>query len=286
VSSKGNIDTVRLPANDLRFGIGVAAFGHPPEQAIEHLGECALIEGIPWWTPAQKPSRSRQEVGNATLFTPFLVTCNALASAWAVLDAVSGLSLLGWYERIFDHPRVRSAGAIAVEIVAQLPAGMILDRYMCRSPLAGRSTLSAGQTIVDVTLLDEYFLRNSIRRALPPDTLCTLVMVGIVLDPVIVARTWGEELLHRAFYTVDGRPSDARVIHHTHASVILDSLPASGQLRLSHHSFEKRMDLVAQQLASQPQHVSVVHIESDLRLNQALARIGIIDDVEIVALEY
>jgi hypothetical protein len=261
----------------------VAAFGYPPEQAIQRLGECALIEGIPWWTPAQRPSRSRQEAGHSALLTPFLVTCNTLDSAWAALDSVSGLSLVRWYEHIFEHPQVRSAGAIAVEVVAEIPAGMILDRYMYRSPLAQSSTLSAGQIIVDARLMDEYFLRNSIRRTVPAETLCTLVMVGVVLDPTHIARTWGEELLQRAFYTVDGMPSDTRVLHHTHATVILDSFLSGGQLRFSHHSFEQRMDLVAQRLASRPQNVSVVHIESDLRLNQALARIGIIDDIEIFA---
>src|SRR6266487_3963356 len=56
---RGNISTIRLPDARMRFGLGAVAFDPSPELAIQRLGECALIEGIPWWIPAERPSTSR-----------------------------------------------------------------------------------------------------------------------------------------------------------------------------------------------------------------------------------
>src|SRR5947208_2297328 len=55
-SQTGNTVTIKLPDERMRFGIGAAAFGPLPELAIQQLGECALIEGIPWWAPTKQPS--------------------------------------------------------------------------------------------------------------------------------------------------------------------------------------------------------------------------------------
>lgn len=280
-SKAGNIAAISLPDRQMRFGLGAAAFGPSPEQAIQRLGECALIDGVSWWTPAEKSSTSRSEVGASEMLTPFLIAWDALDSAWAFLDSSSSLPLVKWYEHILEHPGIRKTGAIAVEVVAQIPAGMIADKYMYRAPLAASNTLSKGQVITDPDLIDVYFSRNTIRRAVPPDTLCTLLMVGVVIDPLVVTTTWGDGVRQRGFYATPGISSHANVIHHTHAAVVLDSRRFDGHLQDSSQSIEDKIALVAQELVAGTHEISVVHVESDTRLTQAVARIGIIENIEI-----
>lgn len=158
----GSIAAIRLPDGCMRFGLGAAAFGPFPELAVQRLGECVLLEGVPWWTPAERMSASRREDKGAELLTPFLIEWDTMNSAWGWLDSASTLSLLKWYEGLLSHPVIGRTGAIAVEIVAQIPAGMIVDKYMCRAPLAHNNTLARGQLITDPDLIDVYFLRNAV----------------------------------------------------------------------------------------------------------------------------
>lgn len=278
-SEKGNISAIRLPDEDLHFGLGAAAFGQSPELAIQRLGESALIAGIPWWTPAEKPGVSYQEGKASEMLTPFFIAWDRLDTAWASLDFSSGISLIEWYEHILNHPGIRKSGAMAIEVLAQVPAKEIVDKYMCRAPLTQNNTLPRDRLITDPDLIDLYFVRNAICHAVPMDTVCTLVMVGVVVDPVVVASTWGDEVLRRGFYVTPGISSHANVIQHTHATVILDSWPVDVHASLS--SIEEEFALIDHGLALGRHTFSVVHIENDTRLSQAMARIGIIEKIEI-----
>lgn len=279
-SQAGNIAAIGLPDERLRFGLGAAAFGQSPELAIQKLGECALIEGIPWWTSAEQPGTSQREEGTAEMLTPFLFAWDGLDSAWASLTSSCSLPLVEWYEQLMEHPAIRKTGAIAIEVVAQVPAEAIVDKYMCYAPLAQTNTLRAGQLITDLDLIDTYFLRDTIRHTVPLDTICTLVMVGIVVDPIVVAAKWGNNILERGFYVTPGIGSHANVIHHTHAAVILDSCSMYTNHYNAATSIDTEISMTAQELTSVPHKVAVVHIENDTRLRQAIARIGIIETIK------
>jgi hypothetical protein len=277
----GNISRINLREQRIHFGLGAAAFGSPPEQAVQRLGESAIIDSLPWWTPAEKPSTSRCEDGQAKMLTPFLIGWDILESASASLDSSEDLPLIMWYEQLLHHAALRKTGAIAVEVVARIPARNIVDKYIYCAPLAQSTTLRGGQLITDPDLIDAYFLRNSVRYLVPPDTVCLLVMVGVVVDPVAVAAHWGGDILQRGFYTTPGIVSQATVIHHTHAAVILDPDPVDHHLCSSAQSIEHETVQATQELASGTHKVSLVHIESDTRLRRAVARIGVIENIEI-----
>lgn len=282
-SKVGKISTIRLPHEGMRFGLGASAFGQYPVQAIQRLGESALIEGVPWWTSAEKPGISRREAGEGEMLTPFLVAWDTLDSGWALLDSSMHIPLIEWYEQLLRHPGIGKTGALAIEVVSQIPAEEIIDKYMCRAPLAYNNKLRKGQTIVDPDLIDKYFLRNTVCREVPPDTICTLVMVGVVVEPVFVAARWGDDVLRRGFYATPGVSSHAGVIHHTHAAVILDPYLMPDHLESSSQPIDDAIALTSQELTLGSHHVSLVHIESDTRLSQAIARIGIIENIEIVS---
>lgn len=277
----GSVSRINVREQGIRFGLGAAAFGSFPEQAVQLLGESAVIDNLSWWTPAAKPSISRCEDEQTEMLTPFLIGWDILDSASASLDSSEDLPLIRWYEQLMNHPSLRKTGAIAVEVVARIPARNIVDKYMCSAPLARNAALREGQLITDPDLIDSYFLRNSVRAAVPPETVCTLVMVGVVVDPIVVAARWGGEILQRGFYTTPGIVSQATVIQHTHAAVILDSGPLDTYACRSVQSIEYEMAQVTQNLASGMQNVSLVHIENDTRLSQAVARIGVIESIEI-----
>lgn len=279
----GNVASIKLQERHIRFGLGAAAFGPSPEQAIQRLGECAVVDSLPWWTPAEKPSTSRCEIGQEEMLTPFLIGWDTLDSAWALLDSPKDLPLVTWYEQILEHPSIRKTGAIAVEVVARIPAGIIVDKYMSRAPLAQSNALRKGQMITDPDLIDAYFLRNSVRGSVPLDTVCTLVMVGVVIDPVVVAATWGDDVLQRGFYATPGIIAQANVIHHTHAAVVLDSCLMDGNFYDPLQAIDADIALAVQELASGTRKVSLVHIESDTRLHRAVARVGIIENIELIS---
>ncbi|HJT55918.1 MAG TPA: hypothetical protein VJ761_05450 [Ktedonobacteraceae bacterium] len=281
-SKIGKISAIRLPNERIRFGLGASAFGPYPTQAIQQLGECALIDGIPWWTTAEKPRVSRCEAEKSEMLTPFLVAWNTLDSAWAFLDSSTGFPLVKWYEQLFQHPVIRKTGVIAIQVIAQIPAGKIVDKYMSRAPLASTNKLHNNQTIVDPDLIDKYFVRNTIRNEVPPDTICTLVMVGIVIDPKAIAAAWGDDVLRRGFYNTPGITVEADVIQHTHAAVMLDSYPIPDHILGSSQSINDDIALITKEMASRTHQVSLVHIESDTFLSKAIARIGIIENVEAV----
>ncbi len=282
-SQTGNVALIKLQEQRIRFGLGAAAFGPSPEHAIQRLGECGVVDSIPWWTPAEKPSTSRCEMGEAEMLTPFLIAWDTLDSALALLDSPMDLPLVKWYEQILEHPSIRKTGAIAVEVVARIPAGIIVDKYMYRAPLAQTNELHKGQMITDPDLIDAYFLRNSVRGSVSLDTVCTVVMVGVVIDPIVVAATWGDDVLRRGFYATPGIIAQANVIHHTHAAVIFDSSLMDGNSHNPLRSIDDDMALAARELASGTRKVSLVHIESDTRLHRAAARIGIIENIELIS---
>jgi hypothetical protein len=277
----GNISRINLREQRIHFGLGAAAFGSAPEQAVQRLGESAVIDSLPWWTPAEKPSISRCEDGQAEMLTPFLIGWDILDSASASLDSSEDLPLILWYEQLLRHPVLRKTGAIAVEVVARIPARNIVDKYMYCAPLAQSTTLREGQLITDPHLIDAYFLRNSVRNSVPPDTVCMLVMVGVVVDPVTVAAQWGGDILQRGFYATPGIVSQATVIHHTHAAAILDPDPMDHHPRSFAHSIEQETIQATQMLTSGTHAVSLIHIESDTQLSRAVARIGVIEHIKI-----
>lgn len=279
----GTISRVNLREQGIHFGLGAAAFGSSPEQAVKLLGEYAVIDNVSWWTPAEKPSTSRCEDGQAEMLTPFLIGWDILDSASAFLDSPEDLPLIVWYEQLMNHSSLRRTGAIAVEVVARVPARNIVDKYMCCAPLAQNAALREGQLITDPDLIDSYFLRNSVSTLVPPDTACILIMVGVVVDPVVVAAHWGGDILQRGFYTTPGIISRAAVIHHTHAAAVLDSSPTDLYAHSSAQSIGDETIRITQKLASGIHRVSLVHIESDTRLSQAVARIGVIEKIEIAS---
>ncbi len=280
-SESGNISTQVLPDPQIRFGLGASAFGSPPVVAIQQLGESLLIDGIPWWTPAEKPMTSHCECGQTEMLTPFLITWDKLDSAWASLDSSSSLPLVNWYESLLEHPSLKKNGAITVEIVTQVPTKQVVDKYMCRAPLAQNNNLSNGQLITDPDLIDTYFQRNAIRRTVPTDMLCTMVMIGVVIDPVTFTARWGNGILQRGFYVTPGMKSHAKVIQHTHAAVIPNSRPIDRILQLPLQSIDSEIAAITQETLQGKHRVYITHIENDTRLSQAIARVGIVNNIEV-----
>ncbi len=101
-----------------------------------------------------------------------------------------------------------------------------------------------------------------------------------MVDPAIVAATWGDDILRRSFYATPGISSSAKVIHHTHTVVVLGSSPIHEELHEPLASIDDKVTLITQGLAAERQRVYAVHIESDTRLSRAVARIGIIENIE------
>jgi hypothetical protein len=266
----GAIRAVDVARDGLPFGIGSAAVGHPAEHAVGRLGEYVLIDGQSWWTPAELPTSSRAEPSDAPVLTPFLLRVDQLRTAVAELDSPVPVALVEWLAhlvRVLVESGACPTGAVGAQIVADLPAVSIVDKHLIRAPLASARPAD-GHLITDASHVDTFFRRNATRAGYPPDTRCTLVMVGVVAAAEPVAAAWGPEFLGRCFYTMPGAGTHA-VLHHTHGLVMAG--PSTGD-PLSIDAASARLAAAADPAGSA--HVQALHIESGTRLHRAQARLG------------
>ncbi len=274
----GQIRAVDLAEKD-KFGLGAAAFGAPPEHAVRQMGECVLIEGKPWWTPAAMRTSSRSESAGLPLHTPFLLQWDEMASAVATMRSADALRLDQWYEyllRRLAELGVGQTGAIAVQTMASMPARMITDKHLARAPLTENRPRDH-RLIVDERHLDTYFLRNAAVRAYGRDTWCVVIMLGVVIDPAAAAATWGQEFVQRGFYCTPGIARESGIIHHTHALVAAwpSQEPADGRPA----DTAERISYVTAELAAGRPGSLATHIEDDTLLRHAQARIGVVGAV-------
>jgi len=280
-SDVGMIYALPQPCGTTHFALGGGAFGDPASLALQQLGEYALIEGRPWWTPARVPTDSRREAAGARMLTPFLIQWDRVGSAWASLNAAAPTSLLDWYDELLHDPHLDRTGAIAVEIFARTFASLIVDKHLRRAPLIRMDRVDSDHLITDPDLIDIYFQRNAVQRSLSADTVCDVVMVGVALDPDRLARAPGD-VLRRGFYITPGVSVRARTIHHTHAVVLPGSrLPMEELIELG--APERELAAVADAMLAGARETYLVHLESDTRLSKAVARIGIIEEMIALA---
>lgn len=276
----GVIRTVDLSTDGLRFGLGAGAFGTPPERAIQSLGEYLLVEGRSWWTPAAAPTLSRSEPPDSVLLTPFLLRWDHIRSAGATLRSPRPVPLARWYgyllHRLAGLGMCRT-GIIAVEIVADVPAGLIADKHLIRAPLRELRPRD-GQLIIAEKHLDEYFLCDVVARAHGDDMWCTAVMAGVVAAPALMTAAWADEFLRRSFYVMPDAVGTSAVAHHTHA-LVMPRLPAAKAGGDQAGTHGERLRPVPLERASGTRPVQAVHIEDDTFLLHADARIGVVDAV-------
>lgn len=278
----GLIRTVDVSESGLPFGLGAGAFGAPPEQAVKQLGEYVLIEGSSWWTPAAERTSSRVEGPKTPLLTPFLFLWDHMMSATGELRSRSAVPLVHWYEyllRRLVELGICSTGAIAVEVIADMPARLIVSKHLSRPPL--RENQPPDQRLItDGTHLDAYFLRNGVAYAHGDDTWCTAMMVGIALDPASAAATWGHEFVQRGFYLTPGVATTSPVIHHTHA-LVTAQLPAAQAPGEGQTGTAERLSRVNAEFAAGSRAVQAIHIESDTLLFHADVRVGVVGAIEM-----
>jgi hypothetical protein len=269
----GAIRAIDMSRDGLAFGLGAAAFGEPHDQAVQQLGEYVLVDGASWWTPATRPITSRYEAPGAPILTPFLFRWDRMSTATARLSSPSPVPLVYWYEhllRVLVRDGVCPTGAIALKVVADVPAALIVEKQLARAPLREHRPADE-RLITDEAHLDDYFVRNTAARAY--HAWCTIVMVGIVVDPQLVAATWGPEFIERGFYTTPGISATAEAIHHTHA-LVTAQLPAGA-------AEQSRADAALDGLLTGARSAQATHIENDTLLYQADARIGAVCAVEL-----
>lgn len=261
------------------FGLGAAAFGTPPEHAVRQMGECVLIEGRPWWTPAAMQTASRCESSGLPLHTPFLFQWDSMASAVATLRSADAVRVDQWYEYLLRRVAelgVGEVGAIAVQTVASMPARMISDKHLARAPLTENRPRDH-KLIVDEPHLDTYFLRNAAIRAYGRDAWCVVIMLGVAIDPTAAQAMWGSEFVRRGFYLTPGVAKESAIIHHTHALVAAwpsQELPGGGLADTA-----ERIRYITEELAAWGPESLATHIENDTLLSHAVARIGMIGAV-------
>jgi hypothetical protein len=266
-------------AGKAKFGLGAAAFGTPPEHAVRHMGECVLIDGKPWWTPAALQTSSRCESPSLPLHTPFMFQWDSMTAAVATLRSADALRLDQWYEyllRRLAELGVGETGAIAVQTIASMPARTISDKHLTRAPLSENRPRDR-KLIVDEGHLDTYFLRNAAIRAYGRDTWCIASMLGVAINPAVAAAAFGPEFVQRGFYLTPGVAKESAIIHHTHALVAAwpgQELPGGGPVGTA-----ERIGYITDELAAWGPGSLATHIESDTLLSHAQARIGIIGAV-------
>lgn len=249
----GDIVTVDPAAESLPFGLGAAAFGQPPEDAVQRLGEYVLIAAESWWAPAGATGGSVLEDPGEPMLTPFVIRWDLLESARATLTSAEPIRLVHWYDHVMRELVARGActtGVLAVELTTTGRAGRIVDKQLSRPPLQSNRPDDRG-LITDARHLDAYFRRNAVAHAYGVDTECTVIMVGVVVDPTIANSAWEPEIIRRSFYTTPGLTSSAKAIHHTHALA---------------------------QAAGAPNVVT--HIENDTLITSAELRIGAVAAIE------
>ncbi|HET8658549.1 MAG TPA: hypothetical protein VFM55_06080 [Micromonosporaceae bacterium] len=272
----GAVRAVDLADDDLPFGLGAAAFGEPPARAVRQLGEYVLVDGRSWWTPAVRPVSSRYEPPGSPALTPFLFRWDAMASAVARLESAAPVPLACWYEHLMRRLTKLGAcptGMIAVEVVADIPARLIVDKQLARAPLREHRPADE-RLITDEAHLDEFFVRNGASGAYGGGVWCTVVMVGVAADPHRAAVTWGDDVLRRAFYTTPGVSESATLIHHTHA-LVTKRLHRAEPTGAAVERFTGATDAIA----SGAHRVQATHIESDTQLYNAEARVGAIGEI-------
>jgi len=277
----GAVRAVDVADDGLPFGLGAAAFGEPPARAVQQLGEYVLVDGRSWWTPAARPVSSRYEPPGSPALTPFLFRWDGMASAVARLESPTPVSLICWYEHLMRQLTklgVGRTGMIAVEVVADIPARLIVDKQLARAPLREHRPPDE-LLITDEAHLDEFFVRNGASHAYGGGGWCTVVMVGVAADPHQAAVTWGEDVLRRAFYTTPGVSESETLIHHTHALVTERLRPAERAGEWPGAAVE-RLTRTTQSLASGAHRVQATHIESDTQLYNAEARVGAIGEIQ------
>lgn len=270
----GAVRAVGIADDGLPFGLGAAAFGASPAQAVQQIGEYVLVDGRSWWTPAARPISSRYEPPGSPALTPFLFQWDDMTSAVARLESPSPIPLIRWYEHLLQQLTELGAcrtGMIAVEIVADTPARLIVDKQLARAPLREHRPPDK-RLITDEAHLDEFFVLNGASRTYAGGSWCTVVMVGVAANPERAAATWGDDVIERAFYTMPGISKSATVIHHTHALVTAQLHPGVAKER-----FTSATDV----LATGAQMVQATHIENDTRLYKADARVGAIGEIQI-----
>lgn len=261
------------------FGLGAAAFGTPPEHAVRQMGECVLIEGRPWWTPAAMRTASRCESSGLPLHTPFLFQWDSMTSAVATLRSADAVRLDQWYEHLMRRVAglgVGEVGAIAVQTIATMPARMISDKHLVRAPLT-ENRPSDRKLIVDEQHLDTYFLRNAAIRAYGSDAWCVMIMLGVAIDPTAAEAAWGSDFIRRGFYLTPGVARESTIIHHTHALVAAwpSPEPPGGGLA----DTAERIKYITDELAACAPDSLATHIENDTLLSHAEARIGVVGTV-------
>jgi hypothetical protein len=281
LGSAGSIRAVDISAAG-RFGLGAAAFGAPAAEAVERLGECVLIDGNSWWTPASKSTLSRAAPPGSDALTPFLFQWDGVTSATAALRSAVPVPLGRWYQyllRWLTEIGICETGTIAVEMVAGLPAEMISDKHLALAPLTRHRPRDRG-LIVEQRHLETYFVRNAIAKAYGVGNWCTVVMAGVAIDPVQAAAAWGMEFLKRGFYETGGVVNDSAALHHTHAVV---TARPPGEVT-GFGAAEEAGGFVTQAIddivARKPQ-VQVTHIEADTLVSSVYARIGAVGAVKM-----
>lgn len=271
----GAVRAVDLSGGRHRYGLGAAAFGAPPERAVHQLGEYVLVDSRSWWTPAARPTSSRQEPRDAVVLTPFLVEWDRMTTASARLDSPTSVPLVHWYDhlvqRLIELGTCRT-GIVVVEILAETEARLVTDKHLAVAPLR-KNRPADRRLITDDPHLDRYFVRNGAAAEFG-DARCAVIMVGMVTHPALALAIYGPELVERVFYTTPGIRASSRVVQHTHAVVA-----ASGQP-------PRRSDDGADEFGDptgdlEPPGVLVTHIENDTRLLRATARIGVVDTIEM-----
>jgi hypothetical protein len=268
----GVIRAIDASRDRLPFGLGAAAFGDVPEQAVRWLGEYLLVDGASWWTPAADPSTSRYEAPTAAVLTPFLFRWDGMRTATASLESPTPVPLIYWYEYLLRELVAGGAcpsGAIALKVVADVPARLIVDKQLSRAPLLAHRPAD-GRLITDESHLDQYFVRNAAARAY--QAWCTVVMVGIAMDPASVVAMWGPEVIERGFYTTPGVSAAAEVIQHTHA-LVTAALPGVPGRR---HAGAGLDGLLTGAVAAH-----ATHIENDTMLYRAEAHIGAVSRIDL-----
>lgn len=276
----GAIRAVDVAADGLRFGLGAGAFGTPPEQAIQRLGEYVLVDGTSWWTPAATPTQSRPEPPGVPVLTPFLLRWDQMATAVATLRSGRPVPLARWYEYLIARLTGLGhcpAGTIVAEIIADMPASQITDKHLVRPPLRQNRPPGPG-LITDEAHLDEYFLRNAAARASGPGAWCTAIMAGVAVHPAAAAAAWGSEFVQHGFYITPGTASRAAVLQHTHGLVTAQlAEPSDGDDRLA--GLAGLLAGLAAGWADGTRAVQAIHVESDTLLYRAEARIGVVGTI-------
>jgi hypothetical protein len=282
-NNSGLIRPIEVGHVATQFGLGAGIFGSPPEHAIQQLGEYVLIGGTSWWTPAAPVTNSRCVATHATLLTPFLFHWDNVASVRATLKSPTALPLIQWYDSLLsrlEQQGLCETGAIAIELVAEIQAGMVVDKHLSRAPLVDNRPIDH-LLITDERHIDEYFLRDAVRHALAATDPCTIVMIGVAVRPPLVMSHWGDEVLRRGFYATPGTSTRSTVVHHTHATVIAGGGASQAALLDVQDGAPHAMASVARQVAAGGLGAYVVHVESDSLLSLAHARIGVIEAVEL-----